>query len=859
LRGLVPKAPWRLIARARRLRRAVTGSLRAPSLNPWREMLLATNVDPRRSVLRCLIVAILLMAAAFPDVIFLGASLSTANMRQVMLGPAPHKVEIFPERQGRQAWHGYSDSAGALQSEPGALFMTRSLWNDQSVYWNPFSGTGSYGIETLVDVKTSPLSIVTALLGGSDAAFHVAYLGFATLGVFCLLLLFTTHFRVSLLAATMGGVSYLLNGYLVANQASNVSQTWLYFPLACLALVSFARSPRVTALLGIAAAATLIFATTFLPTMLTIAGVVVLVGFAAAAGFSFAEESNRRDAAFRTMRIACAQSFAILLALAVLAVVYVPDFEAMSYMGTGEFYGKRIFYPATLVNLISFFTPKHAFESYSATPVRALGLIGNVAFHQGIFAALVVVQTARAWPLFERILLGTMAGALIVLVARAYGLPGINQLFDLLPVVGHVGQQYLWIGIAALFTLILPYGFEALLRQGARVWPVVLCSFVIGAALIYTAVVYGFDDEFAVRYVAVAGLMLPLAALVILSFRDGRSAVWSGLLLLCCSWAELTFYVNHLRYSRTERFLEPPAFVQFLRSHAGFHRVASYGNYGIPPEWGSAYGIQQIGSMNFQVFPRYEDLFNRLIVPDPKDRVASFVTLLVARDTDAINLKAYDFVGTKYLLTSKSYPRLQAFMKQSGWKEPYRDPDFAIFENPDPLPRAFITHRLMQSKLTPIDDNQSPRAVATSDDAVLIEQAQRYGLVGAGQAVDAAGEGATITRYRNADLEIVADLSQPGILVLTDAWHPNWSASIDGVPTHLGTVDEAFRGVALPAGRHSVEMSYAPKTLPVARFVSALGIIALLLLWFAQERLNRVLAIGMGPRCGVRTIGSEHS
>ena len=91
--------------------------------------------------------------------------------------------------------------------------------------------------------------MLVALLAGSSAAFHTVYLAFAAIGVFCLLMLLTVEFRLSFLAALGGGVSFLLNGYFVANSASNVSQVWLYFPVLTLGLVSFARSPRITAFL----------------------------------------------------------------------------------------------------------------------------------------------------------------------------------------------------------------------------------------------------------------------------------------------------------------------------------------------------------------------------------------------------------------------------------------------------------------------------------------------------------------------------------------------------------------------------------------------------------------------------------
>jgi hypothetical protein len=804
------------------------------------QILLVPAVDTRRVVVRCALAALILLVAAYPDVIFRRASVSLANYMNVTIQPAREKVQIFPERDGREAYHGYYDSAGgAFQSEPSAQFMKRAFWNNQSIYWNPYSATGSLGPETLVDVKTSPVSIVVALLGGSDAVFHLAYLGFSLLGVFCLLVLLTVEFRLSLLAAVFGGITYLLNGFNVANLGSNVSQTWLYFPVFALGLVSFANRPRVLSFLGTTAGAILLLSTTFLPTTIVITGTTLLVGAAAAIGFAFAREERWQAALSRAVRTVGGQIAAVLFAGLILAVVYLPIYEALRYMATGEYYGNRHFFPAALFNFISLFTPKHAFEAYNAISPRANALRGNVAYHQGIISALLATQSLRAWPLFHRILLGTIWALLILALARVYGAPGISEVIDILPLVGNIGEQYLWAAVAILFTLAVPFGADAVLRSGLRVWPLMLCAALIIAALAYTTRIDGIENAVALRYIAIAGALVALMVLILLNFHRPAFRLAPALLLVILFWGELTFYVDHFRYARTDRFSDPPPFVRFLQMRDGLHRVASYGYWGIPPEYGSAYGIYQIGSMNFHIFPRYEDLFNRLIVSDPADRWTGFVTLVRARDTDSLNLRALDLLGAAYVTVPSTYTRLRGFMEHSQWTRVYQDPYFLIFENQHPLPRAFITHRLLEDRTTPVDLDESPLALATSDDAVLLEQARGLGLTDT-NAADRKDDLAAITRYDNAAVEIVTSSVAPGVLVLTDAWHPSWKASVDGQPAYLGIVDEAFRGVVLPSGRHTVEMTYAPRTLGAASVISLLGLLLAGALLALRHRLDPI-------------------
>lgn len=64
---------------------------------------------------------------------------------------------------------------------------------------------------------------------------------------------------------------------------------------------------------------------------------------------------------------------------------------------------------------------------------------------------------------------------------------------------------------------------------------------------------------------------------------------------------------------------------------------------------------------------------------------------------------------------------------------------------------------------------------------------------------------AKITRYGPEQVEILADSSEGGILVLTDLFHPFWTASVDGEPVDLFPALHIFRGLKLAKGRHRIE------------------------------------------------------
>jgi hypothetical protein len=84
---------------------------------------------------------------------------------------------------------------------------------------------------------------------------------------------------------------------------------------------------------------------------------------------------------------------------------------------------------------------------------------------------------------------------------------------------------------------------------------------------------------------------------------------------------------------------------------------------------------------------------------------------------------------------------------------------------------------------------------------------------------------ASVVREGTDFLEIEADLPQPAVLLVTDAWTPGWRAvSLDpGQSYELMPADYALRAVALDRGRHRLRLEYAPGGLRAAASVSAIA------------------------------------
>ena len=67
-----------------------------------------------------------------------------------------------------------------------------------------------------------------------------------------------------------------------------------------------------------------------------------------------------------------------------------------------------------------------------------------------------------------------------------------------------------------------------------------------------------------------------------------------------------------------------------------------------------------------------------------------------------------------------------------------------------------------------------------------------------------------------------------GLLVVSDAYYPGWTATVDGEPVEIHRTNIAFRGVLVAPGDHVVEMRYRPAPVRYGALVSLLSVIAVI-------------------------------
>ncbi len=141
--------------------------------------------------------------------------------------------------------------------------------------------------------------------------------------------------------------------------------------------------------------------------------------------------------------------------------------------------------------------------------------------------------------------------------------------------------------------------------------------------------------------------------------------------------------------------------------------------------------------------------------------------------------------------------------------------DIKIYRNGGALPRAFVVSDARFAEDAPALDLLRDPAFDPAQTVIL-----------AGTGSDPAGGGfetrpagtstVTINAYTATRVTLTVNASEPGYLILTDAYYPGWRASVNRVETPVVRADLMFRAVRVPAGESEVTFEYRPAWLPLA-------------------------------------------
>jgi hypothetical protein len=191
--------------------------------------------------------------------------------------------------------------------------------------------------------------------------------------------------------------------------------------------------------------------------------------------------------------------------------------------------------------------------------------------------------------------------------------------------------------------------------------------------------------------------------------------------------------------------------------------------------------------------------------------------LLLSVEDTPLHLRLLQLGGVEHAISLHALPDLPLEREVAGlFEHPIR-----LQKVPEPLGRTYAVGAARHAK----SDAEAARLLLEPDfdprrEVVLAESPEEKepppqpGFRGATHIVEA----------RPDRLLIDAETSAAGFVVVLDGFDPGWRVLLNGRPAELLRANLAFRAVAVPGGRHRIEMVYRPRGLRVGLVVAGLSL-----------------------------------
>ncbi len=242
------------------------------------------------------------------------------------------------------------------------------------------------------------------------------------------------------------------------------------------------------------------------------------------------------------------------------------------------------------------------------------------------------------------------------------------------------------------------------------------------------------------------------------------------------------------------------------------------------PGFGDAhrsYHHKMVGGYHAAKLNRYEDLINRRMqhvrgigyLPELKaDSVAEGYTGNERALVEELlaDYRVLDMLNTRYVITG--------------------DKERPVIENTDALGNAWLVDEIAY-----VDNADAEMAALSALDPAHQAVADRKFLDALGGDVvkPVAGDTIFLTSYTPNRLTYHVDTRSSGLGVFSEVYFPwGWKAEVDGEPAPLGRVNYILRALRIPAGAHTVTMTFDPESIHTTGAVAyaSVSIIYLLLL-----------------------------
>jgi hypothetical protein len=182
----------------------------------------------------------------------------------------------------------------------------------------------------------------------------------------------------------------------------------------------------------------------------------------------------------------------------------------------------------------------------------------------------------------------------------------------------------------------------------------------------------------------------------------------------------------------------------------------------------------------------------------------------------------FDLLNVRYIVIPAGYAADRQDLAQLEATFPviYRDGDAIVLENPNALPRAWVTHDVRQetpgNTLTLLASGEVDPRLTT-----LVESAPPD------LAAPPAGSSSTVTFVERSPerIRLTVDAAADGLLVLSETYDPGWNAFVNGQEVDILRANYLFRAIPVPAGVSEIELRFEPIETRIGMAISGLTLL----------------------------------
>ena len=687
-------------------------------------------------------------------------------------------------------WLGGQDNVN--QVLPWLQFQAREWQAGRIALWDPYHYGGQSLIGQAQPGAAYPLNWLLFLMPLRDGYLSTKVLHWYYVLTHLLMAVFAYRLARELgcrrWAALLGGVAFPVTGLLGRLDWPQMFNGATWIPLVLLSLLRAARAARPlrpAALGGFALGLAWLSGHHQIP---------IFLSLAAAGLWAWMLARNRR------LAVPCGVFWIMAGAAGALQILPAMEYgrQAIRWVGAPE--------PLTWSQKV----PYNVLSEYGLQPSSLLGILFPGLFvHSDPFLGITIFTLALAglalaWPHWPaRAMAAVALGGLFYSLSGYTALHGI--LYSLLPEVDKARSPSMAIvlfscGAAMLAAL----GLDRLRDHPDSPWTPRLRHAALGFGALVFLLRLGLAKAKTFEQRADDGdLMIALTALLLgllLYAWQSRNVTWPGLCtgVLLLALVEIsnggTSFFSHRSGASTLGLLNAlrshDDIAQFLRQQPGLRRVFVDDKL-IPYNFGDWHGVPQDGGY-----------------------LASMP--LNVRQHALHTAAARRLLGVAFAIGSQptELHKQEVFTGGSGLK---------VYANPDVLPRAFSVHEAFR-----IADR---RGASDHLSQLEPEMARKTFLDVDPPALEACANPDQVTVRSHTPGRVVLDVNMAcrGMVILADTYAPGWSATVDGQPATIYEAYTLVRGVVAPAGAHTIQFVYRPRSVLAGAALLALASLAAVL------------------------------